>query len=151
IVRLVSRAFLDTSAGDPVHIEAGWLSELSHGVIALTGGQLGPIGRAFAADRADRAEARLGFLRQVFGDRLYVELQRHAGYDRNLEARTVELAYAMDLRLVATNEAFFLKAEDFEAHDALLAIAEGQIISNDDRRRLTSDHYLKSRAQMGAL
>ena len=151
IVRLVSRAFLDTPSGDPVHVDAGWLAGLSEDVIVLSGGPLGPIGRAFAADRSDRAESRLAFLKEAFGDRLYVELQRQAGYDRALEAKTVELAYAMELPLVATNEAFFLKAEDFEAHDALLAIAEGQIISNDDRRRLTPDHHLKSRAEMATL
>lgn len=151
IVRLVSRAFLDTPAGDPIHIEAGWLPALSEDVIALTGGPLGPIGRSFTADRADRARARLAFLKETFGNRLYVELQRQAGYDRTVEASTVELAYEMDLPLVATNEAFFLKAEDFEAHDALLAIAEGQILSNDDRRRLTPDHCLKSRAEMAEL
>jgi len=151
IVRLVSRAFMDTPAGDPVHIDASWLPPLSKDVIILSGGALGPIGRAFAADRPDRAETRLAFLRETFGDRLYVELQRQAGYDRALEAKTVALAYEMDLPLVATNEAFFLKAEDFEAHDALLAIAEGQILSNDDRRRLTPDHHLKSRAEMTAL
>ncbi len=61
IVRLVSRAFLDTPSGDPVHIEASWLPGLSDDVIVLSGGQLGPIGRAFAADRPDRAEARLAF------------------------------------------------------------------------------------------
>lgn len=148
LVRLVSRAFLENPAGDPVHINASWLKDLSGDLIALSGGPLGPIGRAFSADRPDRAEARLNFLKQIFADRLYVELQRHRGYDRGLEAKTVELAYAMDIPLVATNEAFFLKAEDFEAHDALLAIAEGQIISNDDRRRVTPDHYLKSRAEM---
>lgn len=142
---------MDTPAGDPVHVDASWLSNLSEDVIVLSGGPLGPIGRAFSADRADRAESRLAFLKDAFGDRLYVELQRQAGYDRALEAKTVELAYTMDLPLVATNEAFFLKAEDFEAHDALLAIAEGQILSNDDRRRLTSDHYLRSRAEMAAL
>ncbi|MFC4626006.1 DNA polymerase III subunit alpha [Daeguia caeni] len=151
LVRLVSRAYLDTPTGDPVHIEAGWLRDLSRDIIVLTGGPLGPIGHALSMDRPDRARSRLEFLKQIFGNRLYVELQRHAGYNRALEARTIGLAYELDLPLVATNEAFFLTAEDYEAHDALLAIAEGQILSNDDRRRLTPDHYLKSRAEMVAL
>jgi len=151
LVRLVSRAYLDTPPGDPVHIEAGWLEGRSEGIIALTGGALGPIGRALAAERADRAEQRLHDLQSLFGDRLYVELQRPAGYDRLIEARMVELAYANALPLVATNEAFFLESADFEAHDALLAIAEGQLLSSDERRRLTPDHYLKSQAEMAAL
>ncbi len=61
VVRLVSRAFLDTQSGDPVHVDASWLSDLSEDVIVLSGGPLGPIGRAFAADRPDRAESRLAF------------------------------------------------------------------------------------------
>lgn len=151
LVRLVSRAYLETPSGDPVHIEAGWLEKHSQGLIALTGGALGPIGRALAAERPDRALQRLEYLQSLFGDRLYIELQRPAGYDRALEARMVELAYAKALPLVATNEAFFLKSADYEAHDALLAIADGQLLSSDDRRRLTPDHYLKSQSEMAAL
>ncbi|WP_425373825.1 DNA polymerase III subunit alpha [Phyllobacterium salinisoli] len=151
LVRLVSRAYLETPAGDPVHIDAGWLDGHSEGIIALTGGALGPIGRALAAERPDRAQQRLQHLQFLFGDRLYVELQRPAGYDRLIEARMIELAYARALPLVATNEAFFLKSADYEAHDALLAIADGQLLSSDERRRLTPDHYLKSQAEMAAL
>ncbi|MBK3745213.1 DNA polymerase III subunit alpha [Paraburkholderia aspalathi] len=151
MVRLVSRAYLDNGDGDPVHIRADWLPDLSDGIIVLTGGALGPIGRSLSSDHGDRARQRLAFLKENFGNRLYVELQRFSNYDRGLEAKTVELAYEFELPLVATNEAFFLKSEDFEAHDALLAIAEGQIISNDERRRLTSDNYLKSQAEMAKL
>ena len=151
MVRLVSRSYLETADGDPVHIRSEWLAELSDGVILLTGGPLGPIGKSINADREERAEQRLAFLQEHFGNRLYVELQRFANYDKALEAKTVELAYKYELPLVATNEAFFLKSEDFEAHDALLAIAEGQIISNDDRRRLTADNYLKSQSEMAEL
>jgi len=151
LVRLVSRAYLETPPGDPVHIEIDWLGGLSQGIIALTGGPEGPIGSALADDHADRADARLLRLKGIFGDRLYVELQRQGAYDRALEARQVELAYRHELPLVATNEAFFKSRADFEAHDALLAIAEGALLSSDERRRLTPDHYLKTQAEMTAL
>ena len=68
-----------------------------------------------------------------------------------LEAATVDLAYRHDLPLVATNEAFFLSRDDFEAHDALIAIAEGAVIAMDDRRRLTPDNHLKTQAEMAKL
>ena len=151
LVRLVSRAYLETPPGDPVHVETDWLEGLSAGIIALTGGPHGPIGRALSDDHGERARSRLLRLKHLFGDRLYVELQRHGAFDRTLEARQIELAYAHDLPLVATNEAFFRKREDFEAHDALLAIADGSLLSNDDRRRLTPDHYLKTQDEMAAL
>jgi DNA polymerase-3 subunit alpha len=151
LVRLVSRAYLDVPAGGPAHVEAGWLAELSSGVICLTGGERGPIGTALRTDHRALAEARLMQLKQAFGDRLYVELQRFKGYDKSIENAAIDLAYTHDLPLVATNEAFFPAGDDYEAHDALLAIADGSVVAVDDRRRLTPDHHLKSQAQMIAL
>ena len=151
MVRLVSRSYLETESGDPVHIRADWLPGLSEDVIVLTGGVEGPIGKSLNQEREERARNRLKLLKDIFGNRLYVELHRQRGYDRLLEAKLVDLAYEYELPLVATNEAFFKQSDDYEAHDALLAIAAGQVIASDDRRRLTSDHYLKSQSEMAAL
>lgn len=151
LVRLVSHAYLDTPSGEPVHVTSDMLAQYCEGVICLTGGPRGPIGGALKADRHELAESRLLFLKDMFGDRLYVELERVSGYDRGVEQRTIELAYRHELPLVATNEAFFLEREDYEAHDALIAIAEGSVIAVDDRRRLSPDNYLKSQAEMAKL
>lgn len=151
LVRLVSRAYLEVTTGEPPHIQAGWLEPLSDGIICLTGDVRGPIGAALKADHAAQATARLLLLKEIFGDRLYVELQRYEGYDRTVEAAMTALAYEHDLPLVATNEAFFSARDDYEAHDALLAIAEGSVVAVDERRRLTPDHYLKTQAEMTAL
>jgi DNA polymerase-3 subunit alpha len=77
-----------------------------------------------------------------------MELQRQRGYDRSLEARIVNLAYAHRLPLVATNEAFFPTQNDFDAHDALMAVAHNTVVADDNRFRLTEDNYLKSRDEM---
>lgn len=151
LVRLVSRAYLDVPSGEGTHIEAEWLPELSKGIICLTGGEKGPIGAAFKADQNAVAESRFSFLQEVFGNRLYIELQRFNGYDRTIEAASIDLAYRHDVPLVATNEAFFPAKDDYDAHDALLAIAEGSVVAVDARRRLTHDHYLKSQAEMAKL
>jgi DNA polymerase-3 subunit alpha len=151
LVRLVSKAYLGTPNGEPVHIPVQLLDGLADGIICLTGGPNGPIGRALQQGHGRDAEERLLTLKDLFGDRLYVELQRLGGYDRALEAATIDLAYRHDLPLVATNEAFFPTAADFEAHDALIAIAEGTVIANDDRRRLSPDNHLKPQAEMAAL
>ena len=91
-------------------------------------------------------------LQRLFGDRLYIELQRHGmPAERVAEAGLIELAYARGIPLVATNEPFFATAEDHEAHDALLCIAEGKLIADTDRRQLTPEHRFKSRAEMAAL
>ncbi|TGV60792.1 DNA polymerase III subunit alpha, partial [Mesorhizobium sp. M00.F.Ca.ET.149.01.1.1] len=118
---------LETPPGESVHLTSTMLEDRCGGLICLTGGPRGPIGSALKADRRDLAEQRLLFLKDLFGDRLYVELERVAGYDRMVEKSTVDLAYTHELPLVATNEAFFSKREDYEAHDALIAIAEGSV------------------------
>jgi DNA polymerase-3 subunit alpha len=151
LVKLVSRAYLENPPGEGVHVEAGWMEGLSQDIICLTGGPRGPIGGALAAGQFAVAESRLLALKRLFGNRLYVELERIGNYDPNIEAATVELAYAHELPLVATNEAFFPGPDDYEAHDALIAIAEGSVIAVDERRRLSPDNFLKSRKEMAAL
>ncbi|WP_407966163.1 DNA polymerase III subunit alpha [Bartonella sp. C271] len=151
LVQLVSRAYLDKSDVDCPHIKADWLLTHHKGIIALTGGPSGPINLALAEDRKERAVKRLTYLKKIFSDRLYVELQRYSSYDQKVEAALVELAYTYELPLVATNEAFFLNKEGYEAHDALMAVAEGQVVSNPDRKRVTPDHYLKSQDEMVSL
>ncbi|RLQ87689.1 DNA polymerase III subunit alpha [Notoacmeibacter ruber] len=148
LVRLVSRSYLDVPAGEPAHVTPDDLSDLAEGIICLTGGPNGPIGQEIRDDRLSGAEARLKRLTTIFADRLYVELQRPSGYDRAVEYHSVRLAYDLDLPLVATNEAFFPTRDDFEAHDALVAIAEGTVIAVDERRRLTPDNHLRSQEEM---
>ncbi|MEV8466770.1 DNA polymerase III subunit alpha [Fluviibacterium sp. DFM31] len=128
------------------------------GVICLTGGPDGPVGRLLQAGHRPAAETLVRQLAEGFGDRLYIELQRHPGEDGlpDAEARTerghVEIAYAMDLPLVATNDVYFPKAEMYEAHDALICIADGAYVDQQDaRRRLTPQHYLKSPEEMATL
>ncbi len=95
---------------------------------------------------------RLDRLAPLFGDRLYVEVQRHGlESERRVEPALLELAYARSLPLVATNEPYFATAADHEAQDALLCIAEGALLSASDRRRLSPEHRFKTRAEMRAL
>ncbi len=151
LVKLVSRAWLESDAATGAHVKRDWLVENAEGIICLTGGPRGPIGTALKAEHRQLAESRLNFLKDLFGNRLYVEIERLSGYDRSLEAATIGLAYELELPLVATNEAFFPVRDDFEAHDALIAIAEGTVIADDKRRQLTPDNFLKSQAEMAAL
>ena len=152
LVDLVSRAYLEGEGHQTVHVTTSWLEERgTDGLIALSGASGGPVDVALREGHRAQAEARLSTLKRLFGDRLYVELQRHGDYDRRHETKIVQLAYEYDLPLVATNEAFFLTREDYDAHDALMAVAHNAIVSDDNRFRLTPDHYLKSRAEMQAL
>ncbi|MEP4033273.1 DNA polymerase III subunit alpha [Roseibium polysiphoniae] len=152
LMELSSRAFLDTDTGLKPHVTSDYLAEKSGGLILLTGGIHGPVGQALLSGRKDDARARLTWLSDQFPGRCYVEIQRHGMEpERRTESDFLELAYDLGLPLVATNEAFFPAREDYEAHDALICISEGRVIIEDDRRRLTPEHYFKCRAEMQAL
>jgi DNA polymerase-3 subunit alpha len=152
LMRLCSRAYLETAAHERPHIKIAWLADASEGLIALSGGPSGPLDGAMVAGQNAVALTRCETLQQVFGDRLYIELQRHGmPSERLAEPRLIDLAYEQGLPLVATNEPFFAAREDYEAHDALLCIAEGKLIADADRRQLTPEHRFKTGAEMAAL
>jgi DNA polymerase III subunit alpha len=149
LMRLSSRAHLCVQPGEAPHRAVAELLACSQGMIALTGGPDGPIDLALAAGQRDLATARLSALQSAFGDRLYVELQRHGlAAQTAIEGHLLDLAYGLGLPIVATNEPFFAEPDDYGAHDALLAIAEGRLVADESRRRLTVEHGFKSRARM---
>ena len=152
LMRLSSRAYLETAQHERPHIKLTWLKDETDGLIALTGGPSGPLDVAIAGGQNALALARCEELQRLFGDRLYIELQRHGmASERTVEPALIELGYGRGIALVATNEPFFATREDYEAHDALLCIAEGKLISDGDRRQLTAEHRFKSRAEMAQL
>src|SRR6267378_3080973 len=152
LMRLNSRAFLETPIHQSPHIKFEWLQGDAEDLIVLTGGPEGPISLAIDADHADLAATRCDRLASLFGDRLYIELQRHGiEKERRTEAALIDLAYAKGFPVVATNEPYFATTDDYEAHDALLCIAGGRLIAETDRDQLTPDHRFKTRAEMAVL
>jgi DNA polymerase III subunit alpha len=152
LMRLSTDAYFAASETGEVVVSIAELGERSEGLIALTGGLEGPIDLALANGNQEFARSRAEALRAIFGDRLYVEMQRHGlPQERTAEPLLLNLAYDLDLPIVATNEPYFASAEDFEAHDALICIAEGSYVAVDDRRRLSPEHYFKTSAEMRAL
>jgi len=149
LMSLSSRAFLDSPPGDAPHVSFERLAAATAGIIALTGGPEGPLDRALANGLAELAEARFGKLREAFGDRLYVEIQRHhLESERRLEPLLLDLAYGAGVPIVGTNQACFAGPDDHEAHDALLCVAEGALVAETERRQLSPEHWLKPRAAM---
>ncbi|WP_284263890.1 DNA polymerase III subunit alpha [Roseicyclus amphidinii] len=140
------------------HVTLEELAAHGAGLICLTGGPDGPLGRLLQTGNRGKAEALLTRLQAIYADRLYIELQRHPSEgglpeaEKLTERGHVELAYARDLPLVATNDVYFPKPGMYEAHDALICIAEGAYIDQaEPRRRLTPQHYFKSPEEMAAL
>ncbi|WP_172123313.1 MULTISPECIES: DNA polymerase III subunit alpha [unclassified Devosia] len=150
--RLVSRAYLEGEGGN-ASARLDWLSrEGLEGVICLSGGPEGAIDMPFAMGQDNNALARLDRLSNLFGDRFYIELQRHGrAVEASVEPRLIDYAYRHGIPLVATNEPFFKSAKEYEAHDALLAIAGGTVLAQTERRKLNDQYYFKTRAEMAEL
>ncbi len=149
LLKLVSKSHLETGAGEAPQIDIGALEGMSEGLICLSGGPGGPVGRLLNEGQAPAAHAMLKRLADIFPGRFYVELMRHniPAEDR-IEAALIELAYQHNLPLLATNDVYFAKREDYAAHDVLLCIAQGTTIGDPNRRRLTPEHYFKSGKEM---
>ncbi|SEQ49352.1 DNA polymerase III subunit alpha [Thalassovita taeanensis] len=154
LMRLNTCLYVD-KGGQLPQVTVEQLEEFSAGLICLTGGSLGPVGKMLQAGHRAKAEALLRRLAGIYPQRLYVELQRHPGEDGLPEAEKltergfIELAYDLGLPLVATNDVYFPKSDMYEAHDALICIAEGAYVDQQGpRRRLTPQHYFKSQQEM---
>ncbi len=155
LMKLNSCLYLDKHGAIP-QVTVDELAQYSDGLICLSGGPDGPVGKLLQSAHEPKAQALMQRLASIYPDHLYVELQRHPGEggqcteaERATERGFVEMAYAMDLPLVATNDVHFPKPDMFEAHDALLCIADGAYVDQQEpRRRLTPQHYFKSQEEM---
>ncbi|WP_299663192.1 DNA polymerase III subunit alpha [uncultured Ruegeria sp.] len=157
LMKLSSCLYVD-KGGQLPQVTLDELAERSDGLICLTGGPEGPVGMLLQQGQRPAAEALVDRLAAMFPDRLYVELQRHPGEDGQPEAERlterghVEMSYAKNLPLVATNDVYFPTSDMYEAHDALICIAEGVYVDQQQgRRRLTAQHYFKSQQEMVTL
>jgi DNA polymerase-3 subunit alpha len=149
--RLSSLGFTTSDPADP-QLPLSTVLQHATGLLLLTGGTRGPLGRLLAEGRRDEAAAWLAAVREGFGDRAAVELHRHGlAIERAVEPGLISLADEMGLPLVATNECFFATPAMYEAHDALLCIASGQPMAATERRRVTAEHWFKPAAAMRAL
>ncbi|WP_424926669.1 DNA polymerase III subunit alpha [Amaricoccus tamworthensis] len=155
LLKISTANFLDPGSAQP-HITLDTLNAHSDGLICLTGAAEGPLGQLIANGLNNRARVLAQNLAKAFPNRLYIELQRHPsnGTPRTdaqaaSEPGLIDLAYELELPLVATNNVHFPKRDMYEAHDALLCIADGTYVDQqEDRRRLTAEHYFKSQAEM---
>ena len=149
---LSSSAFLDAGATDEPSVPWDKVVAHSEGLLLLSGGPDGPVDPLFVQGKAAEGQAALAAMQAGFGDRFYVELQRHGlASEQQAERGLVDWAYAHDAPLVATNDVHYAKAAQAKSHDALLCIADGAFVGQDDRRKITAEHWFKPAAAMREL
>lgn len=152
---LVSQAYVIKDRVDP-YVTQEEVARYSGGLIALSAGIDGVVGRLVVEGQNEQAEEKLLWLKENFFDRFYIEITRHEGgqvglAEQKSEAVLIDLAYKHDVPLVATNDVHFGRRDMYQAHDALLCIADKHVVADPNRRHLTPDHYFKSAAEMRAL
>ena len=152
--RLVTRAYLEGERQATPLVERAWLTRESlTGLIALSGGWEGDVGRALLLGRPALARRALQAWQELFDDRYYLELQRIGRVtDGDYVAAAVALAGELDVPVVATNDVRFLEETEYDAHEARVCIRERALLADAARRRrYTREQFLRSPAQMAEL
>ena len=152
LLKIISASYIE---GEDCHhpiVSLTDLRGLTEGLIALSGGADGLIGKYILNNNQSAAENLLLKLNELFKDHLYIELQRHGlSAEIDCEKGLIDLAYKHNLPLVATNDAYFATRDMHEAHDSLICIASGNYVSETNRKRYTAEHYFKSQSEMKEL
>ena len=149
---LVSAAHLERPVHEEAHVPLTALDGRTDGLIALTGGGEGALAKLLAGEQRDAAASYADTLERLFPDRLYVELARRGdAIEEAAEEALIDLAYARDLPLVATNPACFAEPEFHPAHDAMLCIASSSYIDTVERPRSSPDLWIKPADEMARI
>ena len=147
---LLSRAYRENQHQGVPQLMADWLVDTNAGLIALSGGRHGQVGRALLAEQTDEARRWADYWSHIFPDRFYLELQRSGRpQEEAYNVAAVALASERRLPVVATNDVRFLKADEFDAHEARVCIHQGRILDDPRRPRdYTEAQHLKSEDEM---
>jgi DNA polymerase-3 subunit alpha len=153
IIELISLAWRRGQQQGVAYLQREWITHHSEGVIALSGGKFGDVGMALLGGRTPQAHELLQGWMRDFPSRFYLELQRTGREnDENHLHAAVDLAAQLGCPVVATNDVRFLKASEFEVHEARVCISEGRTLDDPRRERRYSDQqYLRSAEEMTEL
>jgi len=150
LAELLSRGFREGQAqGKPI-IQKKWLNGKTEGLICLSGGIRGELGGAILASRDNYREEIIHQYQALFPNRFYIEIQRVGReYEEAYISEAAQLAAKFQIPLVATNDAHFMRQEDFDAHEVRVCINEGRVL-NDTRRVVhhTPQQYYKNSQEM---
>lgn len=150
VTRLVSKSYQEGQRDDIAIIERDWIFAANEGVIVLSGGREGDVGKAILAGDIERAEKLAEEWKAVFGDRFYLELQRtDRKGEQTVNNASLMIATNADIPVVATNDVRLLEPTDFESHDARVCIYNGRVLADPNRPKIYSDRqYLRNADEM---
>ncbi len=153
LVKLTSLSHLRGMRGRGIFsracIDKPSLERHSEGLIVATACLGGEIPQAILKDRPDVARDVARWYQGVFGDDFYLEIQDHGSpEDRIVNVEMARISRELGIPLIATNDAHYLTRNDVEAHDALLCVLTGKLVSDEKRLRYTGTEYIKSEAEM---
>ncbi len=153
--KLLSKAYLENQYRERAEIKKSWLlDEFNKDLIILSGATSGDIGQLILQDKLEQAQHALNQWKNSFGDRFYIEVQRHGqGELRDQQERYIKqvLHFAVDYKtpVVATHPIQFMKEDDFRAHESKSCISEGFVLGDKRRpKSFTSDQYCKDESEM---
>ncbi len=153
LTALISRAYQEGQHGGHPQIQIDWIDGFNSGLLALSCGVYGNIGRSLISQHNDEAKQALNVWRKLFPERFYLELQRTGrAYEEDYISEAVHLAAANSVPVVASNDVCFLDATDFESHETRVCIHEGRTLDDPRRpRNYSSQQYLRSPDEMAEL
>jgi DNA polymerase-3 subunit alpha len=153
LTELISKAYQEGQYQGVPMLKLEWIIENHAGLIALSGAMAGDVGKALLADNFEAAKRHAAFWAALFPECFYLELQRVGKpEEERYIAAALDLAVALDLPVVATNDVRFLHSQDFQAHEVRVCINQGRVL--DDTRRpkdYTDQQYLRSAEEMAEL
>lgn len=152
LMYLVSQSFLNRQSGISPHIDFALLKEKSSGLIALSGGIDGILGRLLSEGQDKKIESLIKEFDKIFPENFYIEITRHkTKEEENIEAKLIDLAFKNLLPMVATNDTYFLSKEMHEAQDILNCIGEGRLFFETDRKKFSPEQFFKSQEELTKL
>lgn len=148
LLKVVSNSFISGQPSEPI-VSLTDLELFSEGLICLTGGEDGPLNFLLSQKQSEKSREVLARLRDIFVKNLYIELQRIGAVgEKEVDEELIDLAYMLNIPVVATNKVMFSDMSMYEAHDVLLCIAQGKYQVEEDRIKSHPEYYFKTPREM---
>jgi len=153
LVKLTTLSHLEGMQGRGIFarpcINKDLLEQYKEGLIVTSACLGGEVPQAILQKRPEIARRVAQWYKDVFGDDYYLEIQDHGSpEDRIVNVEVVKIARELDIKIICTNDSHFISCNDVEAHDALLCIQTGKLVTEDKRLRYSGTEYLKSADEM---